>query len=88
MDELWVPFPAARDVRSIADMSMIADSLKSRTSFSPEKESRLSSMDVHMSEKAFRESLVYLGLSPYYDGFIAEAFDSWAVLSAITEADL
>ncbi|KAJ8607636.1 hypothetical protein MRB53_040155 [Persea americana] len=36
----------------------------------------------------FRRSLERLGLGEYYNGFVAEAFDSWEVLAQITEEDL
>lgn len=36
----------------------------------------------------FRRGLERLGLGEYYNGFVAEAFDSWEVLAQITEDDL
>jgi hypothetical protein len=36
----------------------------------------------------FQDTLTRLGLAQYHDGFVAEAFDSWAVLADITEEDL
>lgn len=37
---------------------------------------------------SFQDTLARLGLSQYHDGFVGEAFDTWEVLSDITEKDL
>jgi len=41
-----------------------------------------------MALKEFRDSLERLGLAQYHDGLVGEAFDSWEVLSDITEEDM
>jgi hypothetical protein len=37
---------------------------------------------------SLHEKLRYLGLSQYFEGFVAEGFDTWETLLDITESDL